>query len=202
MKALCLLSGGIDSAVALWWGRSQGYSLQTLSFLFDGRPAQEVRAARNLSDAAGATRHHEIPLPALKMQDGGPPGYLPKRNLVFYSLAAALAEVERAEALVGGHLATDSLDFPDASSVYFQDVEKLINVVPDGRPRVKIVLPLIGLTKAGSLQLGRRLGCPLELSWSCFRDGAAPCGVCAACVERIESFASIGMPDPILRRSS
>jgi 7-cyano-7-deazaguanine synthase len=194
MRALALLSGGMDSAIALWWARSQGLELLTLSFLFHGRPAQEALAARRLSQAAGVVRHHEIQLPFLQIHEGPLQGYLPKRNLIFYSTAAALAEVERVEALIGGHLSTDSLDFPDASPAYFERVEQLINVMPNV-PRVKILLPLIGMTKEGALLLGKQLECPLELSWSCFRDGPAPCGVCAACQERIESFAAVGLTD-------
>lgn len=194
MRALCLLSGGMDSAIALWWARAQGFELLTVSFLFHGRPAQEVHAARRLSAAAGAVRHHEVQLPFLQIHEGPLQGYLPKRNLIFYSTAGALAEVERAEAMVGGHLATDSLDFPDASAAYFEHLEKLINVMPNVPP-VKILLPLIGMTKQGALLLGRRLECPLGLSWSCFRDGPAPCGVCAACIERVESFAAVGLTD-------
>jgi len=194
MRALCLLSGGMDSAIALWWARAQGFETLTVSFLFHGRPNQEVLAARRLSQAAGAARHHEVQLPFLKIHDGPLQGYLPKRNLVFYSTAAALAELERAEAMIGGHLSTDSLDFADASPAYFEHMEKLINVMPNVPP-VKILLPLIGMTKEGALLLGKQLECPLELSWSCFRDGAVPCGVCAACIERVESFAAVGMTD-------
>jgi 7-cyano-7-deazaguanine synthase len=177
---------------ALWWARAQGHQLLTLSFLYQGRPAREAQAARRLSSAAGALRHHEIQLPFLQLHDSALQGYLPKRNLIFYATAAALAEVERADLLVGGHLATDSLDFPDASPAYFQQVEMLINVVPNPEvPSVRIVLPLIGMTKPAALALGRSLGCPLELSWSCFKDGEVPCGHCTACQERLESFAAL-----------
>jgi 7-cyano-7-deazaguanine synthase len=192
--AVCLLSGGIDSAVALWWARARGWDAVTVSYLFDGRPEQEVMAARRLSRAAGAREHREVRLPFAPSEiEAGdrPQGYLPRRNLVFYSIAASLGESIGAEVLIGGHLATDGLEFPDASQEYFQQVERLINGAPppgpDVRP-VKILLPLIGMSKADAVKLGRELHCPLELSWSCFRDGPQPCEKCGACRERRESL--------------
>ncbi len=190
MKAICLLSGGLDSATTLWWAKDQGYDLLTLSFLYEGRPAKELEAARRLSRAANA-RHLEVHAPILKSSDGTLQGYLPKRNLIFYSIAAAYAEVESVDLIVGGHLRTDSEDFPDASAEYLRQVESLVNVAPGPQARVKIVLPLIGMTKPEAIRLGLSLGCPLELSWSCYADGTEPCGRCAACIERLESLQGV-----------
>lgn len=178
--ALVLLSGGMDSAAALWWARER-YRVVTLSFLVPGAAAGERRAARALSRAAGAAAHHEVQLGFLvNHRPGHPAGYLPKRNLVYYAIAGSIAEQAGAVALVGGHLATDGGDFPDARPAYFARIRRML-----GLP---LKLPFLDKTKRDVVKYGLSKGVPFGLSWSCFRDGTKPCGRCASCREREEAF--------------
>jgi 7-cyano-7-deazaguanine synthase len=182
--ALVLLSGGMDSAAALWWARER-YRVITLAFVTRATPAGERRAARRLSKAAGAAEHREIGLPFLANHVAGmPDGYLPQRNLVFYAVAASVAEQAGAEALVGGHLKTDSEDFPDARREYFERIE--------GMTGIQVVLPFIGKTKRQVVRYGLRRGVPFDMTWSCYRDGRRPCGACASCRERADGLGGAG----------
>lgn len=183
--ALVLLSGGMDSAAALWWAVER-HRVVTLAFEPPGTPAAEREASRALARAARVTDHREIPLPWLRGGDDGrhPPGYLPRRNLVYYAVAGSIAEQLGAAAIVGGHLATDGIDFPDARTAYFRDLEALVGI--------PIVLPFIDMTKPEVVRWGRERGVPFELSWSCYRDLPRPCGECVSCRERAEALVSQG----------
>lgn len=191
MRALVLLSGGLDSAVALWWTLREGHDVVALSFRYPGRPAREVHAARELAERAGV-RLVEAEMPFLREPEGGrfaaaPRGYVPARNATFYAAAAYHAEVLDREAIVGGHNADDAARFPDASAGFFARLEAILSDglwSLDGSPGPRLVMPLSGLTKLQVVALGRELRVPLALAWSCYEDGEAPCGACPSCVER------------------
>lgn len=192
MRTLVLLSGGLDSAVALWWALREGHDVTALSFRYPGRPARETRAARDLAERAGV-RLVESDVPFLREPEGGrfvaaPRGYVPARNAVFYAAAAYHAEVLGMDAIVGGHNADDAARFPDASAAFFARLEALLADglwSPDAAASgPKLVMPLSSLTKLQVVALGRSMGVPLALAWSCYEDGEAPCGACPSCVER------------------
>jgi 7-cyano-7-deazaguanine synthase len=152
-----------------------------------------------------------------------PEGYIPARNMVFYASAAYYAEVYGAGCIVGGHLETDCIGFPDASAGFFSAVERLISLARpvmvsqegknvsragDGQvadsggsgDAVRLLLPFLRSGKSDVLRLGFELKVPLELTWTCYLDGKIQCGSCAACLERKQAFESIGLLDPIRRR--
>lgn len=181
MKSLVLLSGGMDSAAALEWVK--GDDVVTLGFNHPARPKREIEAARRL--AAGA-RQFEVPVDFLVTD--APSGYLPRRNLVYYAIAASIAEREHCDRIVGGQLRTDSQGYADAAETYLRSIEALAGV--------KIFLPLIAYTKMELILLARRRGLSFEGTWSCFRDVPAPCGECFSCVDRRRSFAAVGLEDP------
>ncbi len=175
-KAIVLLSGGMDSAAALWWARGR-YEVITLAFVTPATPAGERKAARALSKAAGAAEHREITLPFLTNHVAGKPdGYLPQRNLIYYAVAGSLAEQLGAVAIVGGHLATDAEDFPDARREYFARIESMTGL--------RVALPFIEKTKTDVVRYGLRRGVPFDKTWSCYRNGRRPCGECVSCRER------------------
>lgn len=191
MRALVLLSGGLDSAVALWWALREGHDVVALSFRYPGRPLREARAARDLAARAGV-RLVEADVPFLREPEGGrfrdaPRGYVPARNAVFYAAAAYHAEVLDRDAVVGGHNADDAARFPDASPAFFARLEALLGDglwTPPGARAPRLVMPLSRLTKRQVVALGRELRAPLGLAWSCYEDGDAPCAACPSCVER------------------
>ena len=183
-QALVLLSGGIDSAVALWWARDR-YRVTALSFDGARRPRGEVRACEAVAKAAGVP-HLRVPAPYLRARASG---YVPARNLVFHGIALSIAEDRGAEAVVAGHNRSDARLFDDARPEFFRRLEKL-------NGGVRIELPMARLTDAEVVRVGLKWGVPLELTWSCYRDGRRPCGRCGACRDRLESFRSLRLKDP------
>lgn len=181
---MVLVSGGIDSAVALDWARER-YRPIAVSFGVAGRPRREARACAAIVKRAGVD-HIEVPVPSLRPRASG---YAPARNLVFHAIGLAIAEDRGAAAVVAGHNASDATFFADARPAYFKKLEKL------GKG-VRIVLPFARMTDAQVIVEGMRRGVPLELTWSCYRDGARPCRRCSACRGRIESFGQSGLEDP------
>lgn len=198
-RALALLSGGIDSAVALWWARARFREVRALTFTFSGRAETERRAVRRLARVARVGLE-EVPVSFLrerKRGSGRPRGYLPARNLVFYSIALARAEAIGADTVVGGHIRDDPSRFPDSSRPFFRGLERL--AAAGGYPAIRILTPLAELDKAGVVRRGLALEVPLELTWSCYGNGPRPCGRCPACRERAAAFRACERTDPGLK---
>ncbi len=211
-RALILLSGGIDSAVCLWWSKAQGWDLLPLTVDYHERPAAEVRAVRSLLAAADVKDLVQVPLPFLKevsdlrqeglrnpLLSGAPDAYIPARNMIFYALAGYYAETLGAPLVVGGHNGVDPETFPDSSPDFFTHVNSLYRLGLWSYPknRVSIKLPLAGKPKEEVVNMGLKLGVPFERTWSCYFDGEAHCGRCPSCVERREAFLRVGVPDPV-----
>ena len=211
-KAVILISGGIDSAVSLYWAKARSWDVRPLTFHYFRRPPQEVVATRKVLEAAGIVNLREIDLPFLREVDdlkaGGienatllrsPEGYIPARNMVFYALAAYAAEPLGARWVIGGHNGSDPEAFPDASPKFFNFFNSMYRLGLWSYPQtpVQILLPLSGKSKVDVVRLGLELGVPFELTWSCYWDRAKHCGTCASCTERREAFEALGVPDPI-----
>jgi 7-cyano-7-deazaguanine synthase len=128
-----------------------------------------------------------------------PRGYIPARNLVFYSIAGYYAEALRADVLVGGHNKEDAARFPDAGLPFFDTLAQLFSRSlwsPAGRS-VRIALPLVDKDKTETVRLGLELGVPYAHTWSCYEDAPSPCRQCPSCEERARAFAGCGVPDPL-----
>lgn len=214
-KAIVLLSGGIDSAVCLWWAREQGFRLISLTFNYHRRHPREIEAAANLARMARVEEQLVVDLPFLReLQDGAlsadnplqadldalSGAYIPARNTVFYGIAASWAERLGARYVVGGHHKEDASLFPDATPQYFALFNELLRrgTVYGQRYPLELVTPLATLAKHEVVLYAHQLGVPLELTWSCYERGEVACGTCAACVERREAFHTLGLPDPML----
>jgi 7-cyano-7-deazaguanine synthase len=211
-RAIVLLSGGVDSAVTLWWARKQGWDVHPLTFDYFGRPRREHTAIKALVKEAGVPPTRTVDLPFLKEVDDlraaglanpvlkdSPEGYIPARNLIFYSLAAYYAELEGSRYLVGGHNGIDPESFPDASPRFFDFLNNVFRLSLwsyDTSP-VQVVVPLSGKTKEDVLRLGQELGVPFGLTWSCYWDRDVHCGTCVSCRERRDAFAALGLTDPV-----
>ena len=211
-RAIVLLSGGVDSAVTLWWAKAQGWDVQALTFDYFGRPKQEHAAIQALVRSADIREIRTVPLPFLKEVDDlrpagfrnaalneSPEGYIPARNLIFYSLGAYFAELDGTRYLVGGHNGTDPESFPDASPSFFGHLNRLFgkSLWSYKRAPVEVLVPLSGKSKEEVLGMGRGLRVPFESTWSCYWDQDVHCGRCASCTERREAFAAIGVTDPV-----
>lgn len=213
-SALVLVSGGIDSAVALFWAKRQGWVVHALTFDYPTRPPRESDAVRALARAADVEELHAASLPWMaeaadlpshlkrnRALDRAPEGYVPVRNLAFYAIAAYYAEALGARHVVGGHNRTDVETFPDASPGFFRLVDEAIarGALTFRESPFRVELPLAKLTKQEVLALGFDLGVPYEATWSCYwNDRAEPCGGCASCVERKDAFDALGRTDPLV----
>lgn len=183
------------------------------------RHARETLAARRVAAAAGIPlRRIRLDLPWLKtssLVDSRqrlpknplsrigtgpiPSTYVPGRNTIFMALGVSLADAIGAEAVVIGANVLDYSGYPDCRPEYFRAFEKTARLGTrsgaQGRP-IRVLAPLVRLDKKGIIRLARRLGCPLELTWSCYRGGRRPCGGCDSCQLRAKGFRGAGWADP------
>ena len=207
MKAVVLLSGGLDSTTALYWALEKGYQPVCLSVQYGQRHARELRAARAVARRARVPLHElQVPLPwlegssltnrSLRLPDvplarigrgGVPSTYVPGRNTIFLALAASLADAAGADAIVIGANALDYSGYPDCRGPYLRAFEKAARQ-GTRRTRLRVLAPLLKLTKAGIWKLGRKVGAPLELTWSCYAGGERPCGRCDSCKLRQKGY--------------
>ncbi len=215
------MSGGLDSSTCLALARRDGYACYALSFDYGQRHKQELAAAARIAQIFGAEKHlvarlgldafggsaltAEIAVPkarsAAEMSSGIPVTYVPARNTIFLSYALAWAEVlESADIFIGVN-ALDYSGYPDCRPEYIEAYERMANLATkagvEGRTRLKIHTPLLRLTKAEIVKLGRELGVPFGVTHSCYDpapDGAA-CGQCDACLLRRKGFEEAGIED-------
>jgi 7-cyano-7-deazaguanine synthase len=211
----------MDSATAGAVAREQGFELYALSFRYGQRHAAELEAAKRVAGWLDACRHVilEIDLrafggsaltgaldvpkdtPLERIGDGIPATYVPARNTIFLSFAMGWAEVLEVSDIFIGANALDYSGYPDCRPEYFEAFERLANLATragvEGR-HLRVHTPLIGLTKAEIVKLGRRLGVDFGMTWSCYdptAEGMA-CGHCDACILREKGFSEAGVVDP------
>jgi len=220
-NAVCLLSGGLDSATCLAYARREGYICYALSFDYGQRHKVELDAAARVAAALGAERHivarialdafggsaltAAIDVPKLRtaaeMGTGIPITYVPARNTIFLSFALAWAEVLASSDIFIGVNALDYSGYPDCRPEFIEAYERMANLATragvEGRTRVKIHTPLLRLTKAEIVKLGRELGLDFSLTFSCYDPDAAgrACGQCDACLLRRKGFQEAGIED-------
>jgi 7-cyano-7-deazaguanine synthase len=220
-KAVCLLSGGLDSATCLAVARRDGFECYALSFDYGQRHRVELDAARRVSEALGATAHRvakidlrafghsaltdNIDVPKgrdeLAMGSGIPVTYVPARNTIFLSFALAWAEVLESSDIFIGVNALDYSGYPDCRPEFIEAFEKMSNLATktgvEGVTQMKIHTPLLRLSKADIVRLGSELGVPFGLTHSCYDPDAAgrPCGACDSCLLRAKGFREAGLVD-------
>lgn len=220
-RAVCLLSGGLDSATCLALARREGYACYALSFDYGQRHKIELEAAARVAASVGVERHlvarigldafggsaltGDIAVPkarsAAEMGQGIPVTYVPARNTIFLSLALAWAEVLGSSDVFIGVNALDYSGYPDCRPEYIEAYERMANLATkagvEGRTRLQIHTPLIRLTKSQIVRLGHELGVPFGLTFSCYDPGAdaRPCGQCDACLLRHKGFQEAGIED-------
>jgi 7-cyano-7-deazaguanine synthase len=223
VRAVVLLSGGLDSYTAAAIAKSQGFALHALTVRYGQRHAREVDAARNVAAALGVEAHlvldldlrgiggsaltSDAPVPLdrdLSAVDI-PSTYVPARNTIFLSLALGWAEVLNARDLVIGVNALDYSGYPDCRPEFIRAFEALAALATRAGvegARFRVHTPLMALTKADIIRRGLELGLDYRLTHSCYDpapDGA-PCGRCDSCVLRARGFAEAGAPDPLHQR--
>ncbi len=223
-QAVVLLSGGMDSATLLAHVRSRLHvpCVHALTFDYGQKHACEIAMARWQARAWHVARHVEWKLDTLGANTTGsaltdpdveipdlvrldaeqrrqPATYVPNRNMVFLSLAAAYAESHGMRHVFYGAQAQDEYGYWDCSP---QFVEKINGVLALNR-RVPIVVhaPFVDRTKAELVEIGRALGVDYAHTWSCYRGGEEPCGECPTCVERSKALGDAGSNESAPARS-
>jgi len=223
MKAVLLLSGGLDSYTAGAIAARDGWELYALTIRYGQRHARELGAARAVASALGVRAHVEIDVdlarfggsaltgamevPKDRAFDAGgiPSTYVPARNTVFLALALAWAEALGARDIVIGVNALDYSGYPDCRPEYIAAFEHLAALATKAGvegARFRIHTPLIQLSKAEIIRRGLAFGLDYGLTHSCYDPGpdGRPCGGCDSCVLRARGFAEAGASDPLLRR--
>ena len=224
--AVCLLSGGMDSAVCLAEARAAGFEPHALSFDYGQRHGVELAAAERVARAGGAAQQRvvrldlralggsaltdEIEVPtsrdAAEIGQGVPATYVPARNTVFLSVALGWAETLGARDLFIGVNALDYSGYPDCRPEFLRAFEALARVATAaGAERgveFRVHAPLLELTKADIVRRAAELDVDLGLTHTCYAphtiEGTVhACGLCDACLLRLKGFAEAGLTDPI-----
>ncbi len=218
MRAVVLLSGGLDSSTVLAMAIDMGYEVHALSFDYGQRHSRELESAKRIAEyykvphkiikidlrqIGGSALTDDIDVPERSEEEIGggiPITYVPARNTILLSYALGYAEVIDADAIFYGANAIDYSGYPDCRPEYVEAFEKCANLGTkrgvEGKP-IKILAPIINMTKADIIRKGMELGVPYELTWSCYRGGKKACGKCDSCILRLKGFMEAGYEDPL-----
>jgi 7-cyano-7-deazaguanine synthase len=222
MRAVVLLSGGLDSATVAAMAKAQGWTIDALTIRYGQVHAIEIEAARRVAGAVGVDRHVELEIDLTSLggstlvgdgsvpkgrdlEEGGIPStYVPARNTVFLSLALAFAETRGAERIAIGVNAIDYSGYPDCRPEYLEAFERLARLATRAGVEggdMRIYAPLAAMSKAEIIRQGTRLGVDYGLTHSCYdpRPDGRPCGECDSCRLRARGFAEAGIADPLNR---
>jgi 7-cyano-7-deazaguanine synthase len=184
-RLLVLFSGGIDSTLALQWARENARHVEVLEVDHPARPEGERRAARRILRRVATTKRHLVRIP-FDLRVGRPAkGYLASRNLLFHAIAQSLSEARGLQAVVAGHVRRDATSFADARPAFLERISRLAAAGRAGRRHIPIVTPI---TATARRSLAARSVAPLDWTWSCWRLGGRPCGVCQKCRERAKAL--------------
>ena len=215
MNAVCLLSGGMDSAVSCAIAKSQGYEIYPLTVGYNQRNSYELDMAKKLAiyfsdkphkifqidlrQIGGSALTDQIEVP----EEGGegiPATYVPARNTIFLSIALAYAEIVDADAIFIGVNSMDYSGYPDCRPKYIEKYQEMANLATkrgiEGDP-IKICAPLQNMSKKEIVEKGLELSVPFKDTWSCYRAGKTACNRCDSCRLRLEGFEAAGSKDPI-----
>jgi len=223
MKAVVLLSGGLDSTTTLAIAKRAGFDLFALTFDYGQRHHIEVDRAQDIAKHFAVVDHQivkidlrqfggsaltdsiDVPVGRDQKEMGSeiPVTYVPARNTIFLSFCLAYAEVKEANDIFIGVNAIDYSGYPDCRPEFIAAFETLANLATkagvEGKNRMKIHTPLIKLNKGEIIQKGLQLGVDFAMTHSCYNPGEAgkSCGVCDSCQLRLKGFQEAGVEDPI-----
>lgn len=215
-KAVCIISGGMDSALSAKIAKDEGYEIIALHFNYGQRTQQkELESFRKITETLEAIASYEIDLdffeqigasaltdrsidvPTGGIEEGVPVTYVPFRNGIFLSIATAVAEKHAAQALYIGVVEEDSSGYPDCRESYIKQMERAINLGTKDETNLEIKMPLVAMSKAEIVTEALKRNVPLHYTWSCYQNEEVACGVCDSCRLRLKGFAKAGAKDPI-----
>jgi 7-cyano-7-deazaguanine synthase len=217
MKSVVLLSGGMDSTLTATIARRDSASIAAIHFNYRHRTEQrELRAFNDVADFLGIEERLVVDVDVLRKIGGSsltdatipvspadlsnkeiPTSYVPFRNGVFLSIAAGWSEVIGSGRIYIGAVEEDSSGYPDCRGVFFQALERAIELGTKPATSIKIVTPLISMSKADIVKKSVELNAPLHLTWSCYQSEDLACGECDSCALRLRGFARAGLTDPL-----
>jgi len=223
MKAVCLLSGGLDSSTCLGVARREGFECYALSFDYGQRHRIELEAAARIAEHFKVREHRvaridlrafggsaltaDIEVPKDSLAEGIPITYVTARNTIFLSYAMAWAEVLECSDIFIGVNAIDYSGYPDCRPEFIQAFEHMANLATkagvEGRTLLRIHTPLAELGKADIVKLAAEVGVDFGLTHSCYdpdKDGRS-CGHCDSCLLRLKGFREAGLQDPLTYRA-
>ena len=217
MKAIILVSGGMDSCVTATAAKVDGYDLAFLHMNYGQRTEKrELKAFHDIADyymvderlvvdichlstiGGSCLTDENIEIPGANLDNSDIPiSYVPFRNANILSVAVSWAEVIKAIAIFIGAVEEDSSGYPDCRRSFFDAFEKVIDAGTKPETTIKIITPLITLTKKEIVEKGISLNAPLHLTWSCYKNENIPCGECDSCALRARGFLQAGFKDPL-----
>jgi 7-cyano-7-deazaguanine synthase len=217
MKAVCLISGGMDSATLAYLARDEGYDLICLHFNYGQRTERKERvSARKIAGLLDAEEFIEVDLAYLTRFGGSsltdrrmavdryrddragiPNTYVPFRNANLLSIATSCAEARGAGVIFIGVQSQDYSGYPDCRPQFIEAFQQLVDTGTREETSIMILAPFLSMTKQDILTLGRSLGVQYEHTWSCYQNEEKACGVCGACHFRRAAFEALGMKDPV-----
>jgi len=220
MKAVCLLSGGMDSSTLAFLAKHDGYDILALHFTYGQRTEEKEReCAKRIARHLNALEFLDVDLAYLKkvgassltdqrMQvkphneagEGIPETYVPFRNANLLSVATSFAEARAADAIYIGVQASDYSGYPDCRPEFIDAFQKVITLGTRPDSGIELKTPFVRLNKAEILKIGMELNVPYEDTWSCYSENEIACGICGSCHFRREAFRQIGIEDPIQYR--
>ncbi len=214
--ALCVMSGGMDSTLSAYMMKNDGYEIVAVHFNYNQRTEKkELNCFYNICDdldvkekyvldldffkqlGASALTDKSIEIPTGGVEEGVPVTYVPFRNGIFLSMAAAIAEKEGANVISIGVVEEDSSGYPDCRDSFIKSMQESINLGTKDETKIEIKMPLVHLQKSQIVQESLNLNVPLELTWSCYKNEDKACGVCDSCRLRLNGFNIAGAKDPI-----
>jgi 7-cyano-7-deazaguanine synthase len=215
-RALCIMSGGMDSTLGAYIMQEQGYDIIALHFNYEQRTQKkELECFYKICKALDVVNHYVLDLDFFKqigasaltdksievptggVEEGVPITYVPFRNGIFLSIAAAIAEKEGASVICIGVVEEDSSGYPDCRESYIRSMQESINLGTKEETKIEILMPLVHLQKSQIVQKALELDVPLALTWSCYKNEEKACGVCDSCRLRLRGFELANSSDPI-----
>ena len=217
MKAVCLLSGGMDSSTLAYEAKNRGYTILALHLNYGQRTeGKEKKCAKKIAALLNAEAFVEINLDyftkfgassltndTIPVEEFDPERahipntYVPFRNANLLSIATSFAESQGADAIFIGVQSLDYSGYPDCRPQFIEAFQRVIDLGTKDTTKITLFAPFINMTKTDILQEGIRLGVPYEHTWSCYRNEGKACGTCGSCHFRKEAFAALGRQDPI-----
>lgn len=216
-KAVCLLSGGMDSTTLAYVAKKMGYEILALHLNYGQRTEKkELSCAIKVAEGLEAVEFLEISLDYfskfgassltdmnIKVEEGAlgkvekPNTYVPFRNANLISIATSYCESRDGEAVFIGVQSSDHTGYPDCTPQFIEAMQHAINTGTQTEKSIELLTPFVMMNKTDILKEGMGLGVPYENTWSCYSENDEACGICSSCLARLKAFAGLGIEDPI-----